>query len=36
MSERKMWTEEEDKILKYLKEERGERKWASIARLMEF
>jgi len=35
MPERKVWNEEEDKILRLLREERGERKWANIARLME-
>lgn len=35
MPERKVWTEEEDKVLKLLKEERGEHKWARIARVME-
>lgn len=35
MSERKVWGEREDKILKYLREERGERKWATIARILE-
>jgi hypothetical protein len=34
MSERKVWGEKEDKILKYLREERGERKWATIARIL--
>ena len=34
MPERKMWTENEDKVLKFLKEERGEKKWSVIARKM--
>jgi hypothetical protein len=35
MPERKAWTEEEDRILRFLREERGERKWARISRAME-
>jgi hypothetical protein len=35
MPERKVWSEEEDKILRHLREERREKKWASIARIME-
>lgn len=35
MPERKVWSEEEDKILRLLREARGEKKWATIARLME-
>jgi len=34
MPERKVWSEDEDKILKLLREERGEKKWANIARIM--
>lgn len=34
MSDRKPWTEEEDKVLKYLKEEEGMKKWSHIARRM--
>lgn len=35
MRERKTWTGEEDKILKYLKVERGESKWSVIAKTMD-
>lgn len=34
MSGRKVWTEQEDKILRVLKEERMESKWSAIARKM--
>ena len=35
MPERKPWTEEEDKILKYLREEEKMKKWSHIARKMD-
>jgi hypothetical protein len=35
MPERKIWTPEEDRILKLLIEERGETKWAQISLIME-
>jgi len=35
MPERKVWTEEEDKVLKYLKEVRGVPKWSVISETME-
>lgn len=35
MPERKAWSKEEDRILRALKEERGEKKWSTIARLMQ-
>jgi hypothetical protein len=35
MRERKVWNEEEDRILRYLKVEKGEKKWSAIARKME-
>lgn len=35
MPERKVWSQEEDRILRYLREEKGEKKWANIARLMD-
>jgi len=35
MPERKVWTEEEDKILRFFREERQEKKWSFIARKME-
>jgi hypothetical protein len=35
MRERKVWTQYEDKILRYLREEQGEKKWSAIARKME-
>lgn len=34
MPERKLWTEEEDKALRHLKEVRGLKKWSIIARHM--
>jgi hypothetical protein len=34
MPERKVWSADEDKILKFLKEERGEKKWSVIAKIM--
>jgi hypothetical protein len=34
MPKRKVWSEEEDKILKFLRKERKERKWENIARIM--
>ena len=35
MPERKVWSEREDSVLRLLREERKERKWAAIARTME-
>lgn len=35
MPERKAWSKEEDRILRVLKEERGEKKWSTIAKLMQ-
>jgi hypothetical protein len=35
MPERKMWSEEEDRVLRLLREERREKKWSMIARCME-
>ena len=34
MPERKLWTEEEDKALRYLKEEEGLQKWSLISKRM--
>lgn len=30
-----MWTQEEDRVLRLFKEERGEKKWSLIARKMQ-
>jgi hypothetical protein len=35
MPERKIWTAEEDRILKFLIEERGLSRWSVISRVME-
>lgn len=35
MTERRPWTPEEDKILKYLREEEKVKKWSEIARILE-
>ena len=35
MPERKMWTEEEDRVLRHLVEERGITRWADLPRIME-
>lgn len=35
MSKRKIWSQEEDTVLKILKEERGLKKWSEIAKKME-
>lgn len=36
MSERRSWTEEEDKALKYLKDTLQVKKWSEISRRLEF
>jgi hypothetical protein len=35
MQSRVSWTEYEDNILRYLKEEKGEKKWSTIAKKLE-
>ena len=35
MKERKVWSKEEDDILKFLREVKGENKWSTIAKKME-
>jgi hypothetical protein len=35
MTERKSWTEEEDSILKMLKEDEGIKKWSDISKIMD-
>lgn len=35
MPERKLWSSEEDRILKYLIEQRGLRRWSQISKAME-
>lgn len=35
MPDRKMWTEQEDRVLRFLREDRGQQKWSHIARTMD-
>lgn len=35
MPDRKMWNAEEDRVLRLLREDRREKKWSVIARIME-
>lgn len=35
MTERRPWTAEEDRVLKYLREDEKIKKWSEIARIME-